>query len=417
MTLNATRKPRFSPLAVFIGAVLLMDAIALGAVVQHIWSGHIATDWISFYTGGTLVRTGDALHLYDAAAQTAVQQDLAGGLPVRAVGYPLPVFAALVIAPLTSLSFAASYTIWVAISICLLAVLLRLSWRWLEDVPEALRVVFLAGAVSVPALNVLMQGQVDLFVLAGLVGCYALLRADKPFLGGSVLALALFKPHLAAAVVLLLLVKGQWRALGGLAAAGVPLMLVPPLVLGPRLLADQVGLLLSYTSSSTDYQVAADVMINIRGTVASLTGSSNTWLWLPLLALIAAVAIAVAVRVWSARPALHPQSWALAFVLPLLYSPHVHMQSLVLLMPAAGLYLVVSQSSVRPIVEVKYALYGLVAVTLLWSLSLSGVALMSFLIMGLFTLFSRRWPVPAAQAVLPIPLHPPVTERRLAIGA
>jgi hypothetical protein len=175
-------------------------------------------------------------------------------------------------------------------------------------------------------------------------------------------------------------------------------MIGPAFLLGPHVLIDQVRLLLSFTSTKTDYGVNAGMMINIRGTVTSLTGSSNVWLWLPLLALIAAVAFYVALRVWTARPALQPQSWALAFTLPLLYSPHVHVQSLVLLIGAAGLYLADSQSSAHPIANTKSVLYPLIALTLLWSINIAGVSLIAFLVMAAYTLFSQRWPEPAAEA-------------------
>jgi hypothetical protein len=397
LQLTSRRSSGLGPLAVFVGSVLLMDAVAIGSVAVLMSRGHIVGDWISFYTGGTLVRTGSAAHLYDASAQAAVQRQLFGS-DIKTMGYPLPVFVAFLFAPLTRLSFVASYLVWLAVNLALLGVLLRLSWRWLERVPQTLRAVFLVCAVSVTALEVLMQGQVDLFVLAGFAGCYALLRADRPFTAGALLTLALCKPHLAVAVLLLLLVKGQWRAIAGFAAVGVPLLIGPALVVGPHLLVDQVRLVLSYTNTATAYDVSAAMMINIRGTVTSLTGSSNVWLWLPLLVLIAAVAFYVAVRIWIARPTLHPQSWALAFTLPLLYSPHIHAQSLVLLLAAAGLYLVDSQSSDRPIVDIKYVLAGLVAITMLWSLSLSGLALMAFLVLAAYALFSQRWPQPAAEA-------------------
>ncbi len=399
MDLIPRRSPNLVPLALFLGVVLLMDAVAIVSIVVLTSRGHIVGDWLPFYTGGTLARTGNAAHLYDASAQAAIQRQLFGA-GVNTMGYPLPVFVAFLFAPLTRLSFVASYLVWLAINLALLGVLLRLSWRWLERVPQTLRAIFLVCAVSTTAAKVLMQGQVDLFVVAGFTGCYALLRADRPFTAGSVLGLALFKPHLAAAVVLLLLVKGQWRAIGGFAAVGVPLLIGPALVLGPHLLVDQVRLLLSFTSTATDYGVVAHMMINIRGTVTSLTGSSNVWLWLPLLALIAAVALYVAIRIWVSRPALHPQSWALAFALPLLYSPHLHIQSLVLLIPAAGLYLVDSQSSDRSIADVKYVLAGLIAITMLWSLSLFGLALMAFLVLAAYALFSQRWPEPAAEAAI-----------------
>jgi len=418
MTSKAQRTIGLSPAAVFVGVVLLMDAFALGTVVRHIWSGPVANDWLSFYTGGTLVRTGQAAHLYDASAQDAIQRGLLGADFDMVIGFLLPAFVAFFFAPLSKLSLAMSYTVWLAINIAMLGLLLRLSWRWLEAVPQALRSVFLACAVSVPVVDILMQGQVDLFILAGLAGCYALLRDGRPALGGSALALALFKPHLAAAVVLLLLVKRQWRALAAFAVTGGMVMLAPALFLGPHVLVEQVRLLSSFTGAETNQLVLPlDTMINIRATVTSLTGSLNVWLWLPLLALIATASLALAVRVWMARPALHPQSWALAFTLPLLYSPHVHIQSMVLLIAAAGLYLIASQSSARPIVDIKYALFGFVAVTVLWSLSLSGPSFMALLVMGAFALFWQRWPEPAAEALTIAPRIVPasVPPRRLAI--
>ena len=116
-----------------------------------------------------------------------------------------------------------------------------------------------------------------------------------------------------------------------------------------------------------------------------------------VMCLIAAAASYVAVDVWVARSTLHPQSWALAFTLPLLYSPHVHAQSLVLLIAAAALYLADSQSSERPIVDIRYVLVGLIAITVLWWLSLFGLGLIAFVVLAAYWLFSHRWPQPAPE--------------------
>jgi hypothetical protein len=397
LQLTLRRPLSVSPLALFVVVVLFMDTAGVAAVLLFTLRGHIVNDWFSFYTAGTMVRTGQAAHLYNLSAQAAVQRTLMGS-GVETTAYPLPAFVAMLFAPLTVLSLQSSYLVWFAANFVLLALLLRLSWNWLERVPQALRIVFLLSAVSISAFDVVFFGQVELLVLAGFLGCYALLRANRPFIAGSVLTLALVKPHLAAAVVLLLLVKGQWRALAGFVALGGLLMIGPSFLLGPRVLFDQMRLLLWFTGSKPGFSEDAGDMINIRGSVTSLTGSSDLWLWLPLLALIAAAAFYVAVRVWVSRPAMHPQSWALAFTLPLLYSPHAHLQTLVLLVPAAGLYLAATQSSDRPIVDIKYVLYGLLAVTICWALILMGISLMAFLVMAAYALFSQRWPEPAAEA-------------------
>ncbi len=383
----------------FLIGVFLIALAGTAAVGGLVWSGRAITDWAAFYGAGTIVRTGDGLHLYDASTQLTMQQELLRGPVAHVTGYPLPAFAAFVFAPFTTLSLTLSYAAWFAANLVLLGVFLRLSWSWFAGLPRLLREVFLVCAL-VLALRVTLLGQVDLFVLYGIAGCYALLRADRPVAAGSVLALGLFKPQLIAAVVLLLLLQRQWRALAGFAAVGGLLLIVPPLTVGPQLVIDQLRPLVAPSGAATGYGFDAFMMINIRGTVVSLTNSANVWLWLPLLVLIAAVALYAAVHIWVSRPALHAQSWALAFTLPLIYSPHVHVQSLVLLIAAAGLYLVASQSSDRPIMDVKFVLAGLLAVTMLWALSIWGVSLIAFLVLAAYALLLQRWPEPAAEAAI-----------------
>lgn len=396
----ALRRPQslLPAIAVLALGALFVDAIATITVLAYVWRGEVLTDWPAFYSAGTLVRTGDAAHLYDASVQAATQHRLFGE-GYTPFGYALPAFVAFLFAPLSWLSFAQSYFVWLAINVALLAALVRLSWSWLSELPAALRAVFLACATSIAVLVAVLAGQVDLFVLSGFAACYALLRSGRPFAGGSMLALALVKPHLAIALLLLLLVKRQWRALGGFAAVAAPLLVVPPLLSGPALLADQARLLVSYTNSDTAYRVNAESMINIRGAVSSVTGSSDVWLWLPLLVVIAAVALYVAVRVWLELPALHPQSWALAFALPLLYSPHVHVQTIVLLLGATALFLAADRSSAQPRADVQHVLLAFVAFTVIWMVSFAGVALMAFAVMGTYALFVRGWPASAAQPI------------------
>ena len=378
----------------FVIGSLFIAAAAIASVAVLLARGAVMDDWLSFYTFGLLVRTGNAAHLYDFSLQTAMHHELAGA-DASIIAYPL--FVGALLAPLTWLSLDAGYIVWFALNLALLGALAWLSWRWLADVAAPVRAVFLLCALTI-TMRALLLGQVDLFVLAGFAGCYALLRSGRPFTGGSIFALALIKPHLVVAVVLLLLCKRQWRALAGFSFAGGLLLIVPPLAVDPHLLVDQVRLMISFTGATTGYGVDARMMVNIRGTAVSLTGSSDPWLWLPPLALTAAVAFGTALRVWLVRAPLHAQSWALALTLPLLYSPHVHFQSLVLLTAAAALYLIDSQSSGQPPIQIKHVLYGLLAVTLLWGLTFMGVALMAFLIMAVYSAFSLRWPEPATQA-------------------
>jgi len=386
------RVSNFIPmLAVLAGGMALVHVLVAAVVLGTVARGEGIGDWTSFYAAATMVRTGEGGQLYDFGRQSATQLALfGGGLTPNA--YPLPAFVAIAIAPLSRLSFSASFWLFFAANCALMAGLLRAAWRHLRPAPRGMRIAFVAcAACSTPAVTTLLLGQLDLFVLAAMLGCYALLARGRSGAAGAVLAVALIKPHVALAVVLLLLVTRQWRALGGFAAVGAPLLLAPALALGPHTLVDQARLIASYPGSSTDHSVAAAMMINVRGAAVSITGSSSVWLWLSPLAAIAGVAAAAAVRTWRRNGALDAQSWAVALALPLLYSPHLHLQTMVLLVAAAALYLRAT-SDAGPAAPVELVLGAYVAVAAFWLLSIAGVALMFVPVLFAYRTLVRAWP-------------------------
>ena len=385
------RRPNgFVPmLTVLAFGVLVVHVVAAAAVLNTIARGDGVGDWVSFYAAGTMVRSGDAARLYDFTAQTAAQRASATRLPTPLT---LPAFVALGLSPLTRLSFSASYWLWSAANLALLVGLLRAAWRHLDGVRREARLACVAClAVSTPVVTTLLLGQIDLLVVASIVGCYALMRRDRPFTAGAVLAVALAKPHIVAAILLLLLVKRQWRALAGVAAVGVPLAVIPVLLIGPHILLDQVALISSYPGSSTEHSVSAAMMVNVRGAIVSITGSSSPLIWAPPLAVIAGVAMWFAIRAWKVNPALDAQSWALALSLPLLYSPHLHIQTLVLL-AGSGVLVVRAASDTDVPIRTEWVLLAYIAVGALWMLSIAGIALMFVPVLAAFQLLALGWP-------------------------
>jgi len=383
-------------LAAMAGGVLLVHATAAAVVLWVVARGQGIGDWTSFYAAGTLVRTGQGGALFDAARQEAVQRALFGeGMKLN--GYPLPAFVAVALSPLTRLSFGASFWLWLGMNSAVLAVLARAMWRHLEGVARPVRALAVgAAALSTPVVDTLLLGQFDLLVLTGLVGCYALLRRDRPGWAGAALALALIKPQAAAAAVLLLVVKGEWRALATFGAAAVALIGAPTVLLGAHTLRDEIALVASYPGSSSDYAVNAAMMINVRGAVASLTGSSNPWLWAPPLAAIAGVSVTVAVRSWQQRPSADARSWALALLLPLMSSPHVQMQTAVLAVGAAALYARAMADAGRE-VRAEEALLAYTGIGVLWILSVAGASVTFAPLLVAFALAAGCWPQPTGE--------------------
>ncbi len=119
--------------AVLAGGVLLLHVFAAGIVLATVLRGNGAGDWVSLYTAGTMVRNGAGAHPYDVTAQTSAQAALFGDA-LKPNAYPLPPFVALILTPLTLLSFKTSFLIWLCANVALFGVPTRIAWapcwRW-----------------------------------------------------------------------------------------------------------------------------------------------------------------------------------------------------------------------------------------------------------------------------------------------
>jgi len=382
-----------------IATALLAVTTVVRVVTAH---GGAGGDFLSFYAAGSIVRHGGH-GLYDAATQAAVQRALYPGTLDHATGYPLPVFAAWAFAPLSKLPFGAAYLVWGAINLALLATLAAALARHLAPVPPLPRRAFVAAfALSIPVVTDVVFGQVDLVVLAALLGAWLLLRRDRTAAAGIVLAAVLLKPQFLLGVVPMLAARRQWRALLALAAAGVPLLVVPALVTDPHALLDNLALIARYRAGD-DLQVNAALMSNWRGFIVSATGNGSAWLWAPGALLIAAAAYAIAWRRWTAAPA--GQAYALAVMLPLLVSPHLHTQSLVLIFIPLAIFLrdqfAASPRAPASTREARAATLLLAlhaALFVCWLCTAVAFAPGVFLLAAIFAVLAYRWPATDAAA-------------------
>jgi hypothetical protein len=387
---------------VVLGAAAMVAALGIAAIYSGVlWriatNGYGSTgDFLSFYAAGFLVRTGQAAHLYDPATIDRVQRQLYPGGFDEAIGYPLPVFVALLFAPLSKIPFTVSFFLFMGAMTAVLGGVLFTLRRYLSGLPALPRNVFLAcAAFAMPSVASIVFGQVDLLPLAGLTAGYLLLRSRRPELAGLALCLVLFKPHLLIGAVLLLLVRREWRAIGALAAAGIPLLVLPALLTAPRALIENVKIIASYPGADKALAVNAAVMPNWRGFVVSATNSNDIQFWLPGFALIATAALAAAVWRWRGS-ANFDQSYAIATLLPLFVSPHVHTQNLVLLLLPAAIalraYLSESASIDRQMRAVNALLFAYTALFVLPLLAILGLSLTIFPMLATYAAVLTRWP-------------------------
>lgn len=381
-----------------LAAVALVASLALGATaIARTASGAdgVSSDFLSFYAAGRMVRTGDGDALFDAEAQAAAQGALYPGEIEEPIGYPLPVFAAWMFVPFSILPFGAAYLAWLAVNAGALALVCAMLWRLLHDVPARPRALFVAAAAtSLPVVATMAFGQVDLLLVALLLGAWLALRRGHSVAAGVALALCLMKPQFVAGILLLLLAWREWRTLAAFTFAGTSLLVVPALVTSPGALEANARYITQYPGTSPGLSVNAETMPNWRGFVTSATGSGDAWLWVPGFALVAIAAMAVAYAVSRRGTRGDEQSFAVGIMLPLLLTPHLHTQSLILLVISGALAwrAYFARGNADASVAMAWALGVYFALFAAWFAAAQGLALGAFVVIAAFAWIAVRWP-------------------------
>ncbi len=300
-----------TPAAALALALLSVFNIGLAAAAT---SWQIGTDFRLPYAAAEIGLRFGWRHMYDADLQRSA---------VLALGhsdlfYPYinaPPWAFLV-APLTFASYPVAYAICVAVMvICLVAAALLAS-----PSDRLLRVIYLGAAFG--SLEIALGpgfGQPAALVALAIVGCWRLLRADRPALAGLVLAVMSVKPHIALLVPFALLLAGHTRAFLYWAAASLALVAVSVVALQPSGVQDFAALL----ATGPGY-LAGHPAWTLAGLLGARAG-------LPLEALLVAGAAAAA---WLYRHQGPEVPIAVGILATLAVVPYLHHQDFVVLVVA-----------------------------------------------------------------------------------
>lgn len=184
-------------------------------------------DYVMLYVAGQVVADGAASELYDDAKNQVRSSRLFAGMdPLESWPYRYPPTVAAAMVPLSLMPIGWSFALFVVIQLSLLAVTLwllqqnysifqqRAAWLW-------------AMAGSPLVLESLIGGQSSLFGLACIVGCLHFLRRDNELMAGILLALTLYKPNVAALLIVAALIvrPGLWLGFLPTVAVGLAVAL------------------------------------------------------------------------------------------------------------------------------------------------------------------------------------------------
>ena len=275
-------------------------------------------DFLSFYTGATLIGQGQAEKLYDLDVQRPIQKALAPGNE-DVIPFIRPSYYALALAPLSFLPFGVAFWVWIAIQ----TVLLLLCWAWAGRYFGWDAMIF--GAIYFPAAAGVSNAQDCVFLLAVGIGAYVLADRKLDFWSGVVLGLGLIKFHLFFLLPVVILLQRRFRIFAGYCAAAMT-------ALGVFLALGGFGGVEKYVSllQRDDLEwlsPAPELMINIQSVAANL-GWHSPWVSALLIGLVVVVTLLGA---W------HAELWrwlSVALLGSVLITPHAYAyDAAILLLP------------------------------------------------------------------------------------
>jgi Glycosyltransferase family 87 len=289
------------------------------------------TDFLHFYTLGSLALAHRGADLYDVNAQTTLA---AQRVPQAAGIRYLPMYppqVSILFAPFARLSYGWALCTWWICTAALYAVCCYSLWRGCTNLRKRAALVALL-AVAYPAFfHLIAWGQTSAIALLCFTLTYFCLRDKREFLAGLALGCLIFKPQLALVALVVFASIGAWRILAGAALSAAAQLFAGILCYG-------VGPLRRWLFTL----VHVGDLLPLLEPKAYQTHSLRTFwsmiipwggLAFAMYVLSAIVVLGLTVAVWK-RAASLPLRYSSLLLASVLIAPHLTVYDLVILVPA-----------------------------------------------------------------------------------
>ena len=173
------------------------------------------TDFLHFYTSGSLARAHDARDLYDVRAQSRIA---AGLLPAAKGIYYLPLYppqVSFLFAPLARFSYERALALWVGLTFLFYGICNRAVWRSCPNLRSEAGLVMIL-ALAFPAFwHLVAWGQTSALALICFTLAFFALRAKHEFVAGLAFGCLIFKPQLGLGAAIVFVSLLCWRVIAG----------------------------------------------------------------------------------------------------------------------------------------------------------------------------------------------------------
>lgn len=196
------------------------------------------TDFVHFYTLGTLALQGRASDLYNSGAQAALAARVLPGVPVL---YYVPVYGpqvSLFFAPFAKLPYSWALALWWLFSTTIYGACCYAIWKTCPRL-RSYGGTILILAIAYPAFfHLIAWGQSSAPALLCFTLAYLALRSRKEFLAGLAIGLLAFKPPLGLAAAVVFLLSREWKVVSGAAISAIAQLLIARAYYGPAALRE-----------------------------------------------------------------------------------------------------------------------------------------------------------------------------------
>ena len=288
------------------------------------------TDFLHFYTLGSVALERRGAELYDMGAQAALLQQR---VPEAGKVFFLPLYApqvSLLFAPLAVLSYPVALSVWLVFNAVLYVCCCWLIWRTCPALRSDGWVVFLLVLAYPGFFHLIAWGQTSVLALACFTAAYRSLRAGSTFAAGLAIGCLMVKPQLGLAAAFVFLGAREWSVVSGATTSAVAQLSLGWAYYGTSVLRDYVQQLLHVGTMRSLLEPRLYQTHSLWSFWTMLLPWPVPAFWFYVVSAVAV--LVVASLCWSSVATLSLRFSALLFA-SVLVSPHLTVYDLVILAP------------------------------------------------------------------------------------
>jgi len=198
------------------------------------------TDFLHFYTLGSLALAHRGVDLYKLQAQADLAQQL---VPSAAGIRYLPLYppqVSMFFAPLARLSYPVALIVWLKLTSLTYCLCCYAVWRACPNLRDY-KITIAILALAFPAYwHLIAWGQTSALALACFTLAFLALRAQREFLAGLALGCLIFKPQLGVAAALVFVITFHWKVVIGAVVSAAAQLTAAWLYYGPAPLREWI---------------------------------------------------------------------------------------------------------------------------------------------------------------------------------